>query len=89
MAQAVNENSTWVRAVRSAARRGQLSHAVILTGEGDKPSAARFIAAAHLCRSEGADLMRCFENSFCLSADVSNAFDPNWPETCPALADYC
>ena len=53
MAQAVNENSTWVRAVRSAARRGQLSHAVILTGEGDKPSAARFIAAAHLCRGEG------------------------------------
>ena len=53
MAQAVNENFTWVRAVRSAARRGQLSHAVILTGEGDKPSAARFIAAAHLCRGEG------------------------------------
>ena len=53
MAQAVNENSTWVRAVRSAARRGQLSHAVILTGEGDKPSAARFIAAAYLCRGEG------------------------------------
>lgn len=53
MAQAVNKNSTWVRAVRSAARRGQLSHAVILTGEGDKPSAARFIAAAHLCRGEG------------------------------------
>ena len=53
MAQAVNENSTWVRAVRSAARRGQLSHAVILTGEGDKPSAARFIAAAHQCRGEG------------------------------------
>ena len=53
MAQAVNENSTWVRSVRSAARRGQLSHAVILTGEGDKPSAARFIAAAHLCRGEG------------------------------------
>ncbi len=53
MAQAVNENSTWVRAVRSAARRDQLSHAVILTGEGDKPSAARFIAAAHLCRGEG------------------------------------
>ena len=53
MAQAVNENSTWVRAVRSAARRGQLSHAVILTGEGDKPSAARVIAAAHLCRGEG------------------------------------
>ena len=52
-AQAEKEISTWVRSVRSAARRGQLSHAVILTGEGDKPSAARFIAAAHLCRGEG------------------------------------
>ena len=35
-----------------------------------------------LCRSEGADLMRCFENSFCLSSDVTNAFDPNFAETC-------
>ena len=25
-------------------------------------------------------LRRCFENSFCLSADVCNAFDPNFPE---------
>ena len=35
-----------------------------------------------LCQATGADLYRCFENSFCLSADVSNAFDPNFPETC-------
>ncbi|MBQ3000230.1 MAG: aminopeptidase [Oscillospiraceae bacterium] len=35
-----------------------------------------------LCDSTGASLNRCFENSFCLSADVSNAFDPNFPETC-------
>ena len=35
-----------------------------------------------LCCSTGADLYRCFENSFCLSADVSNAFDPNFAETC-------
>ncbi len=35
-----------------------------------------------LCCSTGADLYRCLENSFCLSADVSNAFDPNFPETC-------
>ena len=33
-----------------------------------------------LCDSTGASLNRCFENSFCLSADVSNAFDPNFPE---------
>lgn len=53
MAQAADYNSTWAGAVRAAANRGQLSHAVILTGEGDKLSPARYIAAAHLCRSEG------------------------------------
>ncbi len=35
-----------------------------------------------LCDSQGASLNRCLENSFCLSADVSNAFDPNFAETC-------
>ena len=35
-----------------------------------------------LCHATKASLYRCFENSFCLSADVSNAFDPNFPETC-------
>ncbi len=35
-----------------------------------------------LCHATNASLYRCFENSFCLSADVSNAFDPSFPETC-------
>ena len=35
-----------------------------------------------LCDGEEASLYRCFENSFCLSADVSNAYDPNFAETC-------
>ena len=35
-----------------------------------------------LCDCMGASLRRCFENSFCLSADVSNAFDPLYAETC-------
>ena len=35
-----------------------------------------------LCDAEDASLYRCFENSFCLSADVSNAYDPNFGETC-------
>ena len=35
-----------------------------------------------LCDAQGVKLRECFANSFCLSADVSNAFDPNWPETC-------
>ena len=34
-----------------------------------------------LCHAARASLYRCFENSFCLSADVSNAFDPAFPET--------
>ena len=35
-----------------------------------------------LCDAQGVKLSDCFANSFCLSADVSNAFDPNWPEAC-------
>ena len=33
-----------------------------------------------LCESQGVSLRHCFENSFCLSADVCNAFDPNYAE---------
>ena len=33
-----------------------------------------------LCDITGANRNRCYENSFCLSADVSNAHDPNFPE---------
>ncbi|MDP4108473.1 MAG: aminopeptidase [Bacillota bacterium] len=33
-----------------------------------------------LCASQGALARQCMENSACLSADVSNAFDPNYPE---------
>ncbi len=35
-----------------------------------------------LCDGQGVNLRQCFANSFCLSADVSNAFDPNFAETC-------
>ena len=35
-----------------------------------------------LCDGQGVKLSHCFANSFCLSADVSNAFDPNFAETC-------
>ena len=35
-----------------------------------------------LCDAQNVKLRDCFANSFCLSADVSNAFDPNFPETC-------
>ena len=33
-----------------------------------------------LCDTQGAVLRRCLENSFCLSADVTAAFDPLYPE---------
>ncbi len=33
-----------------------------------------------LCDIQGVKLRQCFANSFCLSADVTNAFDPNFPE---------
>ena len=36
----------------------------------------------NLCRAQGVELENCFANAFCLSADVSNAFDPVFPETC-------
>lgn len=33
-----------------------------------------------LCETQGAKLEHCFANSFCVSADVCNAFDPVYPE---------
>ncbi len=33
-----------------------------------------------LCEAQGESLRACYENSFCLSADVTAAFDPNYPE---------
>ncbi len=33
-----------------------------------------------LCASQGVELRRCYEKSFCLSADVCNAFDPLYPD---------
>ena len=33
-----------------------------------------------LCEDQGAVLRRCLENSFCISADVTAAFDPLYPE---------
>ncbi len=33
-----------------------------------------------ICREQGVSLRHCFAKSFCVSADVCNAFDPNFPE---------
>ncbi len=35
-----------------------------------------------LCQTQGCSVRRCFGSSFCLSADVTNAFDPDYAETC-------
>ncbi len=35
-----------------------------------------------LCDAQEVKLEDCFANSFCLSADVTNAFDPTFAETC-------
>lgn len=45
-------NSTWAEAIRAAAAQRALSHAIILAGSGDTEAAARYTAAAHLCRAE-------------------------------------
>ena len=34
-----------------------------------------------LCMSQNASMIQCFTNSFCLSADVAIAYDPNFPDT--------
>ena len=40
-----------------------------------------------LCKAQGVELRRCLENSFCLSADVTNAFDPIYPEVSEKRSD--
>lgn len=45
--------------IRRAARNGTLSHAVIFSGDGDLSEAARFYAAALLCRESGGPCLRC------------------------------
>lgn len=40
-----------------------------------------------LCASQGVALRRCFEKSFCLSADVSNAYDPLYPDVSEKRSD--
>ncbi len=42
---------------------------------------------ADLCRAQNVLPEECLENSICLSADVCNAFDPNFPEVSEARND--
>ena len=40
-----------------------------------------------MCESQGVAVRHCFANSFCLSADVSNAYDPLYPEVSEKRSD--
>lgn len=40
-----------------------------------------------LCAAQGVALRRCYEKSFCLSADVTNAFDPLYAEVSEKRSD--
>ena len=40
-----------------------------------------------ICAAQGVALRRCYESSFCLSADVSNAFDPIYPDVSEKRSD--
>ena len=40
-----------------------------------------------LCEAQGVALRRCFEKSFCISADVTNAYDPLYPEVSEKRSD--
>ena len=40
-----------------------------------------------LCEIQGVSLRRCYEKSFCLSADVCNAYDPLYPEVSEKRSD--
>jgi len=34
-----------------------------------------------LCEAQGSSLRKCYQNSFCLSADVTSAYDPNFADS--------
>lgn len=53
MAQLLAQQDPLARRIRRLADRAALPHAVILSGTGDRLAAARYLAAAHLCRAEG------------------------------------
>ena len=42
---------------------------------------------SELCRLQKTDIYHCFKNSFCISADVTAAFDPNYPEVSEKMND--
>ncbi len=40
-----------------------------------------------LCAAQGVELRRCYEKSFCISADVTNAYDPLYPDVSEKRSD--
>ena len=42
---------------------------------------------ADICEDMNANVRRCLENSFCISADVTNAYDPDFPDVSSKQTD--
>lgn len=60
MEQMISQQSTMAKTIREAARQGTLGHALILSGAGNLTAAARYAAAAMLCRSDtGKPCLHC------------------------------
>ena len=51
--------SALTEAIRAAARQGTLPHAIIFSGAGDRVAAARYAAAAALCREKERPCLQC------------------------------
>lgn len=59
MTQSIDKNSPWARHIAAAAQRGALSHAVILSGSGEKENCGRYVAAAMMCQNEKRPCLTC------------------------------
>lgn len=80
----MSKNQSLVAMIRRCAQHGTIPHAIILSGTGDRLSAARFTAAALVCRA--ADGRPCLQCSACrkvlqdIHPDVSFQQDPEHKE---------
>ena len=59
MTKCVEKGEPWAQRLSQSANRGVLSHAVILTGHGEKAPYARYLAATFVCRSQDKPCLTC------------------------------
>lgn len=77
------EENGWLRRVRALARRGDLPHAVILSGAGSDASNAQYLCAAMLCTEQDKPCLHCAACRKVLGGihpDVCIADDPDHKE---------